>query len=117
MGLEAFFCAIVGFLMPEEEEQVCILHLHRHPFALPALARGLALFLCLQSFFQHALLGVDHQFDPAGLTLFLIDIYGYLPPGGHEGVGGEGSGLWVIDDVGGVVLVLLLVEEEDGLGC
>lgn len=100
-----------------KEVEVDVLKLDPAGVAVLALARGVALLLALHALLQHLLLGVDHDLDAGGLPPLLVDVDGYLPPAG-EAEGGLGHfGIGVVDDVGGVVLVLLLVEEEDGLRC
>jgi hypothetical protein len=81
------------------------------------LPRGVTPILPLGPLLQMLLLGVDYELDPRQIRIVLIHIYGDLHPGGLESVGSEGQLVGIVDDVGRVVLVLLLVEEKDGFGC
>jgi hypothetical protein len=81
------------------------------------LSRGVSPILLLGLLLQMFLFGVDDQLNPRQIRIILIHIDGDLHPLGLEEAAPERLLVGIAHHVGGVVLVLLLVEEEDGLGC
>lgn len=78
---------------------------------------GIPAIFSLWPFLQLSLLGVDDEFDSGEIRIVLVDIDRDFHPGSLQIVAAKWLFIGVVDDIGGVVLVLFFVEEEDGLGC